>query len=122
MDQRVKKKWLEALRSGKYPQGRSVLRNTGEQFCCLGVLCELAVEAGVATVERPRDENAYVYSSAGDRQCGVLPAGVSAWAGLNAGNPLVSIKEGPDNLRTLSALNDGGTTFGQIANYIEGQL
>lgn len=30
-------KWLEALRSGKYPQGRRFLKKGGA-YCCLGVL------------------------------------------------------------------------------------
>ncbi len=32
--------WVEALRSGKYKQGRDHLR-TGDAYCCLGVLCDL---------------------------------------------------------------------------------
>jgi hypothetical protein len=34
-------KWLEALRSGKYKQGRGQLV-LGDAYCCLGVLCEVA--------------------------------------------------------------------------------
>ncbi|CAB4163487.1 hypothetical protein UFOVP810_25 [uncultured Caudovirales phage] len=38
----VKAAWVEALRSGKYKQGRGVLFNTEEQsYCCLGVNCAL---------------------------------------------------------------------------------
>ncbi len=41
----VKAKWLEALRSGKYPQGEAALRtrmpNGTDSFCCLGVLCDV---------------------------------------------------------------------------------
>ena len=33
-------KWAKALRSGKYAQGRGTLRN-GDNFCCLGVLCDI---------------------------------------------------------------------------------
>lgn len=33
--------WLEALRSGKYIQGVSKLRNRDNTFCCLGVLCDI---------------------------------------------------------------------------------
>jgi hypothetical protein len=40
MDQLIKKQWVEALRSGKYPQGRRYLKGeTG--FCCLGVLADV---------------------------------------------------------------------------------
>ncbi len=38
-------KWIAALRSGKYEQGKGKLKRTcnGEtSYCCLGVLCEIA--------------------------------------------------------------------------------
>lgn len=48
-----KKRWIKALRSGDYEQGRGVLKRTCEnipdKFCCLGVLCEIHP----STVERP---------------------------------------------------------------------
>jgi len=43
MNQEVKAKWVEALRSGKYKQGRKTLKHAG-RYCCLGVLCEVAGE------------------------------------------------------------------------------
>lgn len=36
-----KKKWLEALRSGDYKQGTSILKNN-DRYCCLGVACSVA--------------------------------------------------------------------------------
>lgn len=36
-----KKKWLKALRSGKYKQGQGLLKEHGE-YCCLGVACVVA--------------------------------------------------------------------------------
>lgn len=40
MNQKIKKKWIEALRSGKYKQGKTLLRSANK-FCCLGVLCDI---------------------------------------------------------------------------------
>lgn len=40
MDQEIKVKWMNALNSGKYKQGKCVLRKHDE-YCCLGVLCDL---------------------------------------------------------------------------------
>lgn len=37
----MKDKWVAALRSGKYTQGRGYLNSNGS-LCCLGVLCEIA--------------------------------------------------------------------------------
>jgi hypothetical protein len=40
MKKSIKKKWLEALRSGKYKQTvRNLKDNNG--YCCLGVLCDV---------------------------------------------------------------------------------
>lgn len=36
----VKAKWITALRSGEYRQGRGSLREH-DAYCCLGVLCDL---------------------------------------------------------------------------------
>lgn len=44
MDKKTKAKWLKALRSGKYEQGRGRLQRVEDgsrQYCCLGVLCEV---------------------------------------------------------------------------------
>ncbi len=38
--QETKDGWLKRLRSGKYKQGRGVLKRNDE-YCCLGVLAEL---------------------------------------------------------------------------------
>ena len=40
MTPELKTKWIEALRSGKYEQGKHYLKVNGK-FCCLGVLCEV---------------------------------------------------------------------------------
>jgi hypothetical protein len=37
----LKKKWVKALRSGKYNQTTSSLKDYNS-YCCLGVLCEVA--------------------------------------------------------------------------------
>lgn len=39
--------WHKALKSDKYKQGRDVLRNSDDKFCCLGVLCDVAINNGV---------------------------------------------------------------------------
>lgn len=47
LDPAIKAKWVAALRSGTYVQGKTRLR-FNDEYCCLGVLCELAVGEGVA--------------------------------------------------------------------------
>lgn len=40
MNQDIRKRWVDALRSGKYKQTTQRLR-TDKGFCCLGVLCDV---------------------------------------------------------------------------------
>lgn len=50
MDQEFKAEWIAALRSGEYRQGVGALvRKKGgvEEFCCLGVACEIGVKKGI---------------------------------------------------------------------------
>jgi hypothetical protein len=42
LDVNDKTKWVNALRSGEYQQGKGVLHNPDTNtYCCLGVLCEV---------------------------------------------------------------------------------
>ena len=41
MTPEFKAKWLEALRSGRYAQGRCYLRTGANEFCCMGVALDL---------------------------------------------------------------------------------
>lgn len=38
MDQKIKRKWVKALLSGKYKQGAGELLDVNGAYCCLGVL------------------------------------------------------------------------------------
>jgi len=140
MNPEVKKKWIEALKSGKYKQGRLTLRHTikGEDaFCCLGVLCDLYLkENGLQWEESPLRLNAvnilhniqmeHMYLI--DGAWGILPSKVIEWAGLECHDPSVVYSTGRV---PLSTLNDGPRisskpvskitpqTFIQIADIIE---
>ena len=124
MDPEIKKQWVEALRSGKYYQGRSALRqvdtedpNNVSTYCCLGVLCDLALKADAPGVKD------WTYDVSGE--CGIkcvsgyystyLPDEVQKWAGLEVENPMVEKPTG----RNLAEMNDRGDNFFQIAKVIE---
>jgi hypothetical protein len=59
----VKPLWTQALRSGRYRQGRAALHSSGsggnDEFCCFGVLCDVAVHEGVVTSSLLGDVHAY---------------------------------------------------------------
>lgn len=123
----VRKKWVAALRSGEFKQGRGQLllvKTSGEKLhCCLGVLCELHRRA-----TRPKRSPWKYYTDEGCASyldnTGALPPDVFNWAGLD-GQP--SVTYAYTDLR-LSELNDGQVgkrkplTFEQIAKLIERQL
>ncbi len=111
MNQEVKQKWLDALRSGEYDQNKGCLRE-GNKFCCLGVLSDIhAKETGTEwNPYHTRNNKAMSYLN----ESGGLPKEVQKWAGLD--NLLPRVK---DSEITLSQRNDGGWSFEQIADEIE---
>jgi len=130
MNKTVKTLWIEALRGKRFKQGRDYLRDK-DTYCCLGVLCELAVDAGVilrfGDSHTPGGEAEY--GTLRDTSAVVLPRAVALWAGLEASNPVVRIpgfsKDGTKHSYapwSLSDLNDHGRTFDEIATFIEEQL
>lgn len=101
MNRELKKKWIDALRSGEYPQTTGKLQRTCPHiiygrtdappgYCCLGVLCK------VADVEfRPDFDH-------------LLPEGFEI--SLNVRRSLIN---------ELISMNDEGVPFNKIADYIE---
>jgi len=119
MNAEPKRLWLEALRSGKYEQGTDALAlvaasEDDEQFCCLGVACEVAIKAGLP-VTKVASTGSYFY----DGEPLVLPKLVRSWLGVKLGTPLVT---GGGRRNALSVFNDEGMSFGGIADLIEAQL
>lgn len=123
MNPEVKKEWVAALRSGKYDQGMGSLKlevSDTQLYCCLGVLCELAVEAGVIPPgERHEDQpKNYSYYFLGEDE--FLPSEVMTWANLDTNN---GIYKPADNVwgydQALTDLNDNGKSFNELADIIE---
>lgn len=111
MNPEIKHQFCKALRSGRYKQGRGVLRKTkrsGAEFCASGVLCDLHAKAtGGRWVG-----DAYL-------NCVDIPSKeVLEWCGVKIGTMLTSDDGLP---RTLERLNDNGKTFEELAAMIEQQ-
>jgi hypothetical protein len=118
MDPEVKHRWVEALRSGRYEQGTGALNKEGK-LCCLGVLCEVALEDGLPMeVGQHKDGVGHLVVEY-DEVSSVLPDLVQEYAGLSDDNPSVLI--GGSTI-SLAELNDDGTSFNVIADVIEEQL
>ena len=134
MNPEIKKMWADALRSGKYVQGTRYLKyETPKGFChcALGVLCDLAVKAGVAEWldAADCDEHPAIASLVHVSHCGIaktsLHTSVADWsglAGISCTDPELHDDEGLSKL-SISEWNDvRGATFHQIAEMIEEQL
>ena len=108
MDPEIKAQWIAALRSSNYRQGRTALKRVVDgvpQYCCLGVLSDLWVQAHDVNWE------VSTFGIETIRSMGTLPPShVFEWAG---GKTMV-------NDLALINMNDlYCATFDQIANAIE---
>lgn len=105
LTQEIKDRWVAALRSGKYKQGRGTLcsydgLSNERSFCCLGVLADLIDPEGWKV-------RSYVSLSWRDPSC------------------TTDLKQDTldlDPQRKLIWMNDVGDTFADIADYIEAHL
>ena len=103
-------KWVVALRSGKYKQGKGRLHKVNasnhHKYCCLGVLCD------VVGAPKERVRNVFYYKG----RAGILPSMVVDLVGMHSA-------EGALWDTSLIYLNDGEEgprkNFSQIADIIE---
>jgi len=113
------RKWIEALRSGDFKQGRLSLRNDtkGEEFsryCCLGVACAIApVKFGrfsslPTTLSYVPNVVRFTFVDNKEAQTAFLPEKLREWLGISE-----------DAMRTLIRMNDGGSSFEDIAYVLE---
>lgn len=122
-------RWVEALRSGKYEQGSGYLckRSGGVQrFCCLGVLCEeegMERTAGAVLLSKTLQYN---YSSPLNPELSsgaIFPMKSGELKKFLGRKPTAAPKSVGSARGTresaLVALNDGGTSFIDIADLIE---
>ena len=128
MNEEIKKKWIEALRSGKYEQGRGWLKTQDnitktEQFCCLGVLCDLHQQVTKTSWDIPHlvGKESSIWSHSYMGLDSFLPSSVQTWAEVTASNPTV-LNPVTEDYSSLVYLNDMGTTFSEIADIIEKNL
>jgi len=115
MKQEIKDKWVAALRSGEYKQGKNRLR-TDDTYCCLGVLC------AVYSKETGNGNWGLIDGTFIDGEqigMGVPPMSIVNWAEFNTPNPNPRI---PSKERSLAELNDKGFSFNEIADLIEKEL
>jgi hypothetical protein len=129
MNTKVKQLWIDALRSGRYQQGCGHLckldPDTGvQEFCALGVLCELANQHG--NVKKTNGGDSIAYYGRAEHHV-VPPDEVIEWAGMRYFNPVVEVVDARYSSSKcgvhMSTVNDElGFTFAEIADIIEENL
>ena len=119
MQYNTMRKWVKALRSGKFKQGKSKLAayetddetgdNIGDElsFCCLGVLCEI---------------NDLPFEIGSDELLGedhVKALGLNSENGTMKRTYKAKNTDDERRVNSLADLNDFGLSFKQLANIIE---
>lgn len=104
MNEDLKKKWVAALRSRRYKQGRKFLRSKSNEFCCLGVLADVCGTGWTFS------ENFDSYKTC-DGDIFLFNNNVLNKIGLTDKNQV-----------QLAGMNDGNYSFAQIADFIEKEL
>jgi hypothetical protein len=126
MNPEVKELWVKALESGEYKQGRAVLARVqpdgSETYCCLGVLTQEAVKAGITQRCGTDEYDVVLYGDALAPNTALPGTEVVEWAGLRDSDPNPYVFYNGSSY-ALSALNDSlGLNFKQIAALIREQL
>jgi hypothetical protein len=130
----VIERWVEALESGEYAQTKGVLRRNEDSpyghkvgYCCLGVLCDLAVREGVIT--ETKDKHSSIFGDDAHKADLELPVAVVKWAGLLYSSPEIEVQldeddcdsagecydEDPKDIPLASLNDDYGWDFKKIA-------
>ena len=109
---RLIKKWIKALRSGLYPQGRSYL-HANNKYCCLGVLCDVYYGHDIfIPMREPEFSNINKLNINNNEFISSIPLSLIKHIGLSE-----------NNIATLIKMNDEDEcSFNQIADYLESCL
>lgn len=134
MKAEVAKKWVRALRSGKYKQGKHALKYKSKRgvvrHCCLGVLCELYQKDHKRKLSTGKIKSSNPDPDLPEGSVGMhfaradthLPEAVRKWAGMESveGSFLrPADADGYGGRTSLAELNDEGSNFKKIADVIE---
>ena len=109
MKEDIKEKWIKALRSGDYEQGRNFLRTAADGYCCLGVLCDQL--NGQWELDNAKNCYAFFSSHGDDPEELYLPYNLQEAIGV----PI-------DDEMSLAGMNDDSVPFNEIADWIEENL
>jgi hypothetical protein len=112
--------WIDALESGEYKKGKYYLKDNYNQFCCLGVLCDLlpdrygqwsysGLEGQQSQQIREEAIQAFFISDE-ESKCDLIPPRLASKLGITE-----------HIQRVLAELNDLSNTFKPVINYLKNQ-
>lgn len=110
-------KLVEALRSGKYKQGRKQLRDK-DRFCFWGVACDLSGLGNWEDRQYSDGGKRYVIDSTLYGSFALPPVEVKDWVGFNDIRAVII----DGSFASLFDHNDNGKSFAQLADAIEQQI
>lgn len=119
---------VAALRSGKYPQGRGMLKQvtpdgTALVYCCMGVMCEVAMEHGVAIETALVPINDAVSKVTFNGSTAYLRGNVLNWLGVGdngeTDRDLIVGKDGNETISAALANDELKWDFERIAASME---
>jgi hypothetical protein len=111
VDAKVKAIWVEALRSGVYTQAQGSLKR-GDSYCCLGVLCDVTGNGYFELIPGFNVSEGLVSLGVdGETVVFGLPGELRKQFNI----PAASVCQ-------LAHKNDTGSTFAEIADWIEANL
>ena len=121
MKEYIKDIFVTALISGEYKQGDGLLRDVFDNYCCLGVLSEIAVKEGIIPKPVFQDmKNSELSRYLYDGKAIELSDKVKEWAGMRTCYGDISNTHGIINMDgSLISMNDDGRSFVEIAAAIE---
>ncbi len=115
----ILKKWLPALRSGKYMKGNGYMRrgfDTYMKWCCLGVVSDLC-DVEWFRDGSYQDKDMWIYQDDDGKASLALGKTVREKTGISAIGMFTPMYKG---YGSLSGLNDhSGMSFDEIADFIE---
>lgn len=127
--------WIAALRSGEYKKGEGALKTQVDdrkpEFCCLGVLCEVALKAGIQITVEDGSNGRTMYSqstsSLGNDDLrslveeGYVGNGITHGSGFE--DALISMNDGKFETDPETGKEDSVVySFDQIADHIQEYL
>lgn len=126
MKAEVKLQWIAALLSGDYAQGLGRLRTQDDEYCCLGVLCDVSRSLdGLPHGEWTLDGWRWVFrvpEAYSDYSWSVVPDQLASILEVN-GSP-IHVHETANNIQgILQGMNDNEKkNFEQIARFIDEEI